>query len=1324
MRGFFYRKIVIILSAGFFLTAENAAGNDVIIKAYSDGGIIIEFTPQQWIVNPEMIKGKLYYKINFENCIFPASFGQPLIPRRAILVAIPFDAQVSFDLLGIEQSKIIDGKPLPSPTLGDDGLAEFNYWEDRTIYEMAQAFPLQLVEISQPMIIRNQQVVLVSFCPVQFFAHRQQIQLYGQILIRLNFIGGKSEQKSQAAGNDDTLTDQLLINPSQAVKWRQAKNLKKQNGFRKTSAGEWYKIWIQEEGIYKISGTDLKAAGIDIGAIQPQRIKVFNNGGIQLPQALYDERPDSLIENTIVVSDEGDGCFDVQDYILFYGKSVNGWEYNREQRSYSHYLHCYTKENVYWLNWQGPDSGKRMIPKAVTPTSPVRMINSFYDHLFIENEYKNLLNSGTTWLGNYFNAVISERSYLFDLPGVSPHNEVMIKVNLAAISGDEQKFSLYFNDAFVAQIPTFYSSSGEFLNITMKQFVTTFPGNVLDSYNRLKVKYSPGSDISLAYMDWIELSVTRQLQAKDDHLLFYSPDSSGFYNYQLQAFSSDDIRIFDITNFHEVNDFALKNAGNGVVEFIDSTFVKLPKRYLAVTPKAYQSPIKIEKDLASDWRNTKNEADFVIICHDDIYDAALALKSLRENSDTLKTTVVKISDVYDEFSWGLIDPTAIRDFIKYAYDHWQTPPRYVLLFGDGDYDYKNIISPRDANWIPPFETSELAELSSRARDDWYVCVAGADNLMDLAIGRIPVRNPDQANDVIKKIIDYENSLAIGEWCNTITMVADDEYGQGGRYDPIDHIPDSDGIAENLIPESYQVNKIYLTEYPKVFDAAVAGIRKPAAAEALKKLIDQGSFIINFIGHGNEQVWTHEHILALDKNLPQLDNARRLAIWIVSTCNFARFDNPNFQSFAEQLITIQEKGAIAVFSACRLAEPFANASLNLALYRFLFNRSKVPLRLGDVIMLAKNSTGNNKNDQLYHLLGDPTLRLAMPQCSIEITNYTPDTMKALNKMEVQGKVQILGEPAPAFNGQLLFKAFDSQKRRDYVVNQWKTYQYKLPGNTIFRGDVSVTDGQFNSRFIIPKDITYGGKEGKFSAFYWRHDLFGAGSLENIIVGGTQTNFNDQDGPEIVIGFDGPDFMPGGFVPPNPVLNITISDSGSGVNIAGDIGHKITMILDHASHETIELNDYFQYQRDSYLAGNISYPLTNLSEGVHHIMVKAWDNCNNSAQSATEFSIVSRDKLVIRDVYNYPNPFSHSTEFTFRVSQDCNVEIKIYTITGRLICQIDNLAAQAGFNHFHWTGQDQDGDGLANGVYLYKVSASCFDGPKKIHVEQLEKCMIMR
>lgn len=1313
-----YFKIAVLIF-GVMAPLTGLLATDFIIKNQSDFGLEIEFTPQQWEMHREAISGRSYWKIAFENGTVIAAGGEPQSPERILIVGIPFHSAPTSEVFAAEEQMTLQGKIIPAPTYRHREMTEIYYDEDETSYRSSRIIPDQLVDVSEPAMLGDQQVVIVRIKPVQFIPGREQIKLYKKITVRLNFsVTRNYNQPSETMGSHFD-QNQLLINPNQAAKWRAPSQKANQVALIKASALDWYKIYVREEGIYKITGAQLKTAGIDLREIPPTQVKIFNNGGLPLPQEMTLSRIDSLIETAILVSDGGDHRFDEADYILFYGKAVNGWTRQAEGENFSHDIHPYTRDNVYWLGWQSSLPGKRMQVVALTNITPTAKVDSYREFFFIENEYTNLLKSGTTWFGDYFSASFSRRNYQFDLSGIELEKNADFTVNLAGVSPGLHRFRFYINERLLPVEPEFYNASGKNLSYTMRQFSTSIMAGLQRGYNTAQIEFLPSGNEGLAYLDWIEFSYQRKLEARNDQLVFHGADSATVYQYDLRSFSSEAIFIFDVTDFHNVRQIEIAQHDAGVISFIDSAAGQ-PRRYFAVHPTRFKSTTKIMKDVPSRLREDRVGADFIIITYDDFYDAALALKSLRENCDSLATRVVKISDVFDEFGWGLPDPTAIRDYIRFAYVNWTIPPKYVLLLGDGDYDYKNIISPESPNWILPYETNEPHELLSRARDDWFGCVAGNDNLMDVAIGRIPARNPDQALAAIQKIIEYENSPALGEWCNTIAMVADDELEQGGKPDVIHHIPDAEAMAEGLIPPTYNVKKIYLTEFPAVADAAVSGIRKPAAHDALLKQIDKGNLIINFIGHGNERLWTHERILVLSDDFPLIDTGPRQAFWIAATCNFGRFDNPDFQSFAEQLTTMPNNGAIAVFSPCRLADATQNVSLNKAIYRFLFSQNQRSVRLGDVISLAKNSLGNSENSQFYNLLGDPTLRLKLPGYYVTIEQHQPDSLKALCRMEVAGSVnQLFSDESPA-QGQILFEAFDSKKERVYKVNEWRDYRYRLPGNTIFKGSATYQDGRFQVRFFVPKDITYGGNAGRFSAFYWDGRAFGSGCLDNISVGGTESNHIDNEGPVIRIRLNGQYVIDQECFPLNPILHLSIADSLSGVNMAGDLGHEITMILDDAQEKQIILTDFFQYDKDSYRVGNIVFPLGSLPEGMHSIQVKAWDNSNNSSRAEARFTIVATDRLVIRDVFNFPNPVATTTEFTFWVNQDCDVEIKIYSLAGRSIFCLENLSATAGFNHFVWTGEDADGNDLANGVYLYKVKAR----RDRFRMEQIEKLVIMR
>lgn len=1303
---------------------SSSLADDVVVREQSSQELTIEFMPQQWQTSTETVNGQNYIRIGFENACYRSIPGDPLIPERVLLIGIPFQAQVTATVIHQEVLKEINGKLLPTPTVSPDGLSHWYFQENPAIYYAAHQLPETLVVVSPPLIIQDQPVVMVRMAPIRYLPVSEQIQLLRKIILRLQFDVTTVQSAPPTIAQPASALTPILLNPQQANGWRKFSMTSPQLRSKPLEARVWYKIRIRDEGLYRLTGAQMQAAGIDLHEIKPYRLKVFNNGGAPLPEAIEAPRPNHLMENPILVEDGGDGSFDAADYILFYGKAVNGWHINAGARAASHYLHPYTRENVYWLCWQDSDSGKRMITRRWPDTDDPIPVTTYRDRLFIENDYKNLLNSGRLWLADYFSAQSPSRSYQIDLAGIVTDAPAELAVQLAGVSQGSHRFSLSWNNQLFATVPPFSGVGSKYLNIELKQFRTPILAELQNGYNRLTIDYQAEGDYSIAYLDWIELAFRRRLEWRNDPLFFFGPDSSGVYRYQLHSTSAADLQIFDISDISTIARMDARPAEGGLVEFVDSVTTMQPRRYLAITPGQWKSPLKIERDLPSQLRDETNAAQFIIIAYDDFYDAAMALKSLRENCDTLLTRVVRISDVYDEFSGGVTDVTAIRDFIKYAFDHWQVRPRYVLLLGDGDFDFKNILSSHQPNWLPPYETSELSQLSSRPRDDWFVCVAGDDDLPDLAIGRIPAQNPDQAMAVINKIIQYENSPLRGKWLQTIAMVGDDEFGEGGEYDGLHHIPDVESCAENIIPAAYDVQKIYLTEFSAVRDAAISGIRKPAAHAALLEQINQGCLLVDFVGHGNERVWTHERILQAPEDLARIDNGPKQAFWLAATCNFGRFDNPEFQSFAEELVTIPNRGAIAVLSSARLANPFENVALNRAVLHRMFADFPRPIRLGDVVWLAKLSTGNSPNDQQYHLLGDPTLRLARPACSVEISSLKPDSFRALSRLELEGKILTTGQSPYECSGETFIEAFDSRKARRYTVRPGLEYQYQLPGNVIYRGTATVVNNSFRSRFIVPKDISYGGKDGRVSIFYSDDQIFGAGCKQRISVSGTEQQFYDETGPTITIGFEGQHFINTGFVPPNPVLLVTIADSGSGINIAGDIGHQILLTVDHAMDQTVVLNRYFQYQKDSYQIGHITYPLGQLAEGDHFLQIKAWDNFNNSAQQETQFTVVALDKLVLREVMNYPNPFAETTAFTFWVNQDCDVRIRIFTVAGRLVRTLDHLTAETGFNHFSWDGRDEEGEALANGIYLYKIDTWCGDSSQRLRASFIEKCAVIR
>ena len=283
---------------------------------------------------------------------------------------------------------------------------------------------------------------------------------------------------------------------------------------------------------------------------------------------------------------------------------------------------------------------------------------------------------------------------------------------------------------------------------------------------------------------------------------------------------------------------------------------------------------------------------------------------------------------------------------------------------------------------------------------------------------------------------------------------------------------------------------------------------------------------------------------------------------------------------------------------------------------------------------------------------------------------------------------------------------------------------MPGNALFRGEAPVNNGAFTLQFFVPKEITYGGQAGRLNLYFWNSSFDGNGFRDNLRVGGTAGNVVDKTGPKIEIGFVGlDDFRSGGVVSTNPTLRAVISDSLSGVNITGEIGHKITLALDGRSDEKIDVTNLFNYDSGSYTRGAVIYPLGPLAEGRHTVELKAWDNPHTSSSAVAEFVVLPQDRLVLREVMNYPNPFRRQTSFTFDLNLDAEVRVKIFTLSGRLIRTLET-DARPGFNMLPWDGRDEDGDELANGVYLYKIIATQQQNNQTLRAEEISKLVVQR
>jgi hypothetical protein len=644
----------------------------------------------------------------------------------------------------------------------------------------------------------------------------------------------------------------------------------------------------------------------------------------------------------------------------------------------------------------------------------------------------------------------------------------------------------------------------------------------------------------------------------------------------------------------------------------------------------------------------------------------------------------------------------LRNFLRYAIDNWAFPPQYVVFIGDGDYDYRNIVSEVDKNWIPPYESSVACY------DDFYAYVH-QNGLPEIILGRYPVISTAQVQILVNKVLKYQDDPLFTPWRTRFTLVGDDEYGEGGEFDSSgkNHVPQSENLYASILPQFLNFNKIYLTEYPVV--PGSGGREKPAATDDLIDAINRGTVVVNYYGHGNETVWAHEHVFLLDRDLSRINNGDKYTIYIAGTCDWGYFDIPDRQSFPEQLLTLPANGAIATVSATRLTFSDPNQNLIESIFEYLFADQYNPTTLGEALMMGKIFAGDLANSQSYHLLGDPMLTPCFPRNPAQVTSMQPDSLFAVNLSQASGQIYSGDQIWNDFNGTVYLEVFDAAQ---FVVYNFAmdttTTTYILPGKSIFRGPVSASGGNFTSNFVLPLDLTYGGTLGRVSVYFTNNQTDGCGFRDNIYTGSGGVELTDSDSPQAQVFFGDRSYRPGDPVSTSPLFLADIADT-FGINLGSSSGHQIALMVD--DNLEFNLTEYFEYQLNSYSSGVLQKQLDYLPPGLHDLKFRAWDNFNHPVQ--LEFTLETADIQPGQDylygLLNYPNPFKQQTTIVFHLLEPAEVKIEIYTVGGKLIRALPLQYCQGYvYDRFEWDGRDEKGDKVANGVYLFKVKADFGDG----------------
>ncbi|MBT8234284.1 MAG: type IX secretion system sortase PorU, partial [Saprospiraceae bacterium] len=630
------------------------------------------------------------------------------------------------------------------------------------------------------------------------------------------------------------------------------------------------------------------------------------------------------------------------------------------------------------------------------------------------------------------------------------------------------------------------------------------------------------------------------------------------------------------------------------------------------------------------------------------------------------------------------------------------------------------------NFVPTYQTDEsLHPVEAFPSDDFFALLSdqeGEDSLdgaLDIGVGRIPAKTLSEATGVIDKIIHYDTSKkTLGDWKLRIGFTADDE-------DSNTHIKQADGIAklvENINPEMNQ-QKVYFDAFNQ--EATPGGARYPDANNALNTNLLNGQLVLNYLGHGGPKGWAQERVFQIS-DIANLKNIDRLPLLITATCSFTGFDEPAFVSAGEQSLLNPSGGAIGLFSTVRAVYSSQNERITREVFKKIFNRiDGKALRFGDIIRESQNANSSDtlsSNTRKFLLFGDPAQRLALPQQKVQITQVNDedieagqiDTIGALGRLKLAGQITDHQDNLISdFNGEVFLTVFDKPSNLKTLDNDGedRIYDFTLRKNILYKGSASVQNGLYEIELILPKDINFDYGPGHFSLYATDNISRDAGGLYNgIVIGGTsEGGITDNEGPEIDIYFDDRTFTFGGQTGKNPVLIVDLSDE-TGINLSStSIGHDITATFDNDNNNNLILNEYYQPQVDKVGSGSIEFQLSEFEPGLHTLTLKAWDILNNSSEKLSEFLVVQNEEGFINNVYNYPNPFSTQTNFTFEHdlgNSNLDIVINIFTVSGKLVktIQTQRFASGSLINDVPWNANDDFESKLAKGIYFYKINIS--------------------
>ena len=1098
------------------------------------------------------------------------------------------------------------------------------------------------------------------------------------------------------------------------------------------SEGNVVRIRVSESGIYRLTYEQIAEWGL-----RPERVSVLGYGGALLSQDFTQPRIDDLCPVAIYMNKGADNQFGKGDYILFYGQGSVAWTYSGGYFTHTR-NHC-SDYGYYFLS--DAEGLQHLMPLAEEAVGTVQHTVTTYNACVLhEQDIVNLVDrkKGLTGGGREFYGedILSGQSRTFTLDLPSAVADQPMSCHVAAASTGAGNATLTIACAGTqTDIPfgTIETADNYTFALAGNKRLNNIPAQVIP---RITLSYESQIASDYGYVNYIELNAECELTLTDNALFFRQTAYYDENNLSRYCLSGADAytEIWDITRLDDIRRVPSTLSHDTLYFTGDNTQLT---QYVAVRTHANHSltPTYIEK-VPNQNLHALRDIDYVIITPAAFRQEALRLAKAHELYNGLTYAVVTDQEVYNEFSSGTPDVSAYRWLMKMLYDcasSVETRPKSLLLFGDGTFDNRQLLPQSGKNILLTYQAvNSTVETKAYASDDYFTFLEDEDGVvgsyfsdpvgvMRIGVGRLPLSTVEQARQVVDKLITYIEDTYRGKWKQQLLFLADD--GDNNQHTSI-----CDLAAETVVNKApdFIVNKIYLDAYTQ--EKTASGESYPIAYNRFTNLMRQGVLFMDYCGHGSVNNITNEMFLT-KSDIERMTN-RNQAFWMLATCGFAHFDQQAL-SAAELAVLNPNGGAIAVMSACRTVYANENSHINRFLCDTLFGHSdnySYTTSIGEAARIAKNRCGKtSENKMSYILFGDPALRLNYPTSYDVVTSTTSDTLRALDEVTLNGYMRnAQGDTATAFNGSLHISVYDKQQqittRDNDAVSSGLTpipCTYKDYPNLLFVGKTEVQDGLFRLTFRMPKDIRYNFDSGRI--VYYAIDSLtqeeGIGHTHSFVIGGSSPQaalLNDTTGPDLRIYMDNPAFTDGSKTSEYPHFFADIYDE-NGINAVGSgIGHDLMLVLDNDNALTYNLNDYFSTHGD-YRQGQVSYAFSELKEGPHNLLFRAWDLLNNSSTASLRFTVVKGLQTQLFSVTAYPNPCPAGMPIHIRIAADrpdelLQTTLSIYDLSGGQVYHTS-------FNGERTISLTPSQTNMHPGIYIYRIQCQTATSSSSVAVGKL-------